>query len=32
MDIEQARQLAKDEATSPEILAQLATNEDDETR
>ena len=32
MDIRQARQLAKDEITSPEILAQLATNEDYETR
>ena len=32
MDIEQTRQLAKDETTSPKILAQLATNEDYETR
>ena len=32
MDIEQARQLAKDETTSPEILARLATNKDDEIR
>ena len=32
MDIEQARQLAKDETTPPKILAQLATNEDNETR
>ena len=32
MDIEQARQLAKGETTAPEVLAQLATNEDRETR
>ena len=32
MDIEQTRQLAKDETTSPEKLKELATNEDYETR
>ncbi|MDJ0746371.1 MAG: hypothetical protein QNJ32_23820 [Xenococcaceae cyanobacterium MO_167.B27] len=32
MNIEQARQLAKDETTSPEILAELARSEDYQTR
>lgn len=32
MDIERARQLAKDETTAPEILQELATSEDYLTR
>ena len=32
MDIEEARQLAKDETTSPKLLAELADSEDRETR
>ncbi|VEP11871.1 hypothetical protein H1P_1230017 [Hyella patelloides LEGE 07179] len=32
MDIEQARQLAKDETTAPEILRELAINKDYQTR